>query len=210
VRFVDEHRHLGGVESICRVLTEHGMPIAPSGYWAAKARPPSARSVRDAELLAEIERIHADNYDVYGVRKVWHELQRRGHKVARCTVARLMRRAGLRGAARGGTKVRTTVAGSGHERATDKVNRNFTAECPNRTWVADFTYVAAWCGIVYVAFVVDVYSRAIVGWAAATNKRIPLVLNALDMALWRRDHDGHTVHDGLIHHSDAGLTALSL
>jgi putative transposase len=204
VSFIDEHRNrLGGVEPICRVLTGHGLSIAPSGYYAARNRPPSTRAIRDAALLAVIADIHKANYGVYGVVKVWQELQRRGFTVARCTVARLMRRAGLRGVVRGKT-VKTTVPGVGGERATDKVNRNFTADRPNRTWVADFTHVAAWCGIVYVAFVVDVYSRAIVGWSAATHKRTSLVLAALEMALWRRDRDGHSVQRGLTHHSDAG------
>ena len=204
MRFIDEHKdRFGGVEPICRVLRAHGLQIAPSGYWAAKARPASARARRDEQLQELIRQVHAAHYGVYGARKVWHELRRQGEQVARCTVERLMRRAGLAGAVRG-RKVRTTVADPGHERAGDRLGRDFTAERPNRTWVADFTYVAAWCGIVYVAFVVDVYSRAIVGWSAATNKRTPLVLNALDMGLWRRDHDGHTIGSGLIHHSDAG------
>jgi putative transposase len=204
VRFVDEHQgRFGGVEPICRVLSKHGWPIAPSGYYAAKKRPLSARDQRDAALLAEIHRIHAANYAAYGARKIWRELRRQGHQVARCTIERLMRRAGLVGISRG-KKVVTTVADPGHDRAADRVKRNFTAAGPNRTWVADFTHVAAWGGTVYVAFVVDVYSRAVVGWAAATNKRTPLVLNALDMALWRRDCDGRTVQKGLIHHSDAG------
>jgi putative transposase len=204
VRFIDEHKdRFGGVEPICRVLRAHGLQIAPSGYWAAKTRPPSARARRDEHLVELVGKVHAGHYGVYGARKVWHELRRQGHPVARCTVERLMRRAGLVGVVRG-RKIATTVREPGHERAGDLVNRDFTAQRPNRTWVADFTHVAAWCGIVYVAFVVDVYSRAIVGWAAATNKRTPLVLNALDMALWRRDRDGHTVRGGLIHHSDAG------
>jgi putative transposase len=204
VRFIDEHKdRFGGVEPICRVLREHGLQIAPSGYWAAKARPQSARACRDEQLLELIRQVHAAHYGVYGARKVWHELRRQGVQVARCTVERLMRQAGLAGAVRG-RKVRTTVGDPGQKRACDRLGRDFTAERPNRTWVADFTYVAAWCGIVYVAFVVDVYSRAIVGWSAATTKRTPLVLNALDMGLWRRDHDGHTIGSGLIHHSDAG------
>jgi putative transposase len=204
VRFIDEHKdRFGGVEPICRVLRAHGLQIAPSGYWAAKARPPSARACRDAWLTERIRAVHAAHYGVYGARKVWHELRRQGVVVARCTVERLMRAAGLAGAVRG-RKVRTTIPDPGHERAPDRVNRDFTAARPNRTWVADFTHVAAWSGVVYVAFVVDVYSRAIVGWSAATTKRTPLVLNALDMGLWRRDRAGHTVHGGLIHHSDAG------
>jgi putative transposase len=204
VRFVDEHKdRFGGVQPICRVLSGHGWQIAPSGYWAAKSRPPSARAVRDAALTADIVRIHVGNYSVYGVRKMWQELHRQGTSVARCTVARLMRAAGLAGVRRG-KKIRTTVADPGHERAGDLVNRNFTAPRPNRCWVADFTHVAAWSGVVYVAFAVDVYSRAIVGWSAATHKRTSLVLGALDMGLWRRDRAGQTVEKGLIHHSDAG------
>jgi putative transposase len=204
VRFIDEYRdRFGGVESICRVLRGHGVSIAPSTYYAVKARPPSMRQRRDEQLLAEIRRVHADHYGVYGARKVWRHLRREGQVVARCTVERLMRADGLRGAVRG-KKVRTTVADPGHQRATDRVNRDFAATGPNRIWVADFTHVAAWDGIVYVAFVVDVYSRAIVGWSAATNKRTPLVLGALNMALWRRDRADRPVHSGLIHHSDAG------
>jgi putative transposase len=154
-------------------------------------------------LLELIRRIHADNYGVYGARKIWWHLRRTGHEVARCTVERLMRQAGLAGAVRG-RKIRTTITNPDHQRAADLIRRDFTAERPNRRWVADFTYVATFAGMVYVSFVVDLYSRTIVGWSAATNKRTPLVLDALDMALWRRDFDGRTVEKGLIHHSDAG------
>ncbi|GAA3224852.1 hypothetical protein GCM10020256_33980 [Streptomyces thermocoprophilus] len=192
-----------GVEPICRVLSGHGLKIATSTYYAAKNRAPSARAVRDAELKAHISRVHADNYGVYGVRKVWRQLHREGIAVARCTVARLMRELGLEGARRG-KKIRTTVRGEGHERADDLLQRDFTASRPNERWVADFTYVATWSGIVYVAFVVDVFSRAIVGWSAATSKRAKLVLDALDMALWRRDRAGTPAGPGLVHHSDAG------
>jgi putative transposase len=204
VRFIDEHKaRFGGVEPICRVLAGHGFSIAPSTYYKSRAMPPSARAVADEQLLEQIRRVHADNYGVYGARKVWHQLRREGVPVARCTVERLMRRAGLRGVVRG-KKIRTTVADPGHERASDLVQRDFSADRPNRCWVADFTHVATFAGVVYVAFVVDVYSRAIVGWSAAMNKRTPLVLDALDMGLWRRDRDGRTVQPGLIHHSDAG------
>jgi len=203
VTFIDEHREVFGVEPICRVLSEHGLSIAPSTYYAAKTRQPSPRAVRDAELDAHITRIHAANYGVYGVRKVWRQLVREGHQVARCTVERRMRALGLEGVRRG-KKVRTTTADPCHQRAADLVKRQFTAARPNTVWVADFTYVAAWCGIVYVAFVVDVYSRAIVGWSASLNKRTPLVLDALDMALWRRDRAGRPTGPGLVHHSDAG------
>jgi len=203
VRFIDEHKDVFGVGPICRVLSGHGVPIAPSTYYAAKGRPPSARAVRDGQLKAEIMRIWKENYEVYGAYKMWRELNRQGITVARCTTERLMRELGLAGVRRG-RKVRTTVRDEGHERAADLLNRDFTASRPNQRWVADFTYVAAWSGIVYVAFVVDVYSRAIVGWSAATHKRTKLVLDALDMALWRRDRAGQPAGPGLIHHSDAG------
>jgi putative transposase len=203
VRFIDEHKRVFGVEPICRVLSQHGAPIAPSTYYAAKSRPPSARAVRDQQLKAEITRVWKENYEVYGADKVWLELNRQGIAVARCTTERLMRQLGLAGVRRG-RKVRTTVPGKGGHRASDLVGRDFTAPAPNRRWVADFTYVAAWCGIVYVAFVADIYSRAIVGWSAATHKRAKLVLDALQMALWRRDRDGRPAGPGLVHHSDAG------
>ncbi|WP_240496294.1 IS3 family transposase [Streptomyces torulosus] len=192
-----------GVEPICRVLTRHGLKIATSTYDAAKNRTPSVRSVRDAELKTQISRVHADNFSVYGVRKVWRQLHREGTPVARCTVARLMRDLGLEGARRG-KKIRTTIRDDGQERAGDLLRRDFTASRPNERWVADFTYVATWSGVVYVAFVVDVFSRAIVGWSAATSKRAKLVLDALDMALWRRDRAGTPAGPGLVHHSDAG------
>jgi putative transposase len=204
VRFIDEHTtRFGGVEPICRVLSEHGHKVAPSTYYAAKARPASARALRDEYLRKEIRRVFEDNYSVYGAHKIWRQLNREGIKVARCSVRRLMRAEGIHGAVRG-KKIRTTVSDPAHERAGDLLNRDFTATAPNRRWVADFTHVATWAGIVYVAFVVDIYSRAIVGWAAATNKRTSLVLNALQMALWRRERAGRPVPDGLIHHSDAG------
>ncbi|QFY05351.1 IS3 family transposase [Nonomuraea phyllanthi] len=203
VTFIDQHAEVFGVEPICRVLTEHGCPMSTSAYYAAKNRPPSPRAVRDAELDAHIQRIHADNYGVYGARKVWQQLLREGHRVARCTVERRMRALGLQGARRG-KKIRTTTPDPGHERAADRLQRDFTAQRPNSAWVADFTHVTAWCGVVYVAFVVDVYSRAIVGWAASLTKHTTLVLDALDMALWRRERTGHPAGPGLIHHSDAG------
>jgi len=203
VRFIDEHRdRFGGVEPICTRLTTHGCPIDPSTYYKIKKWPVSARTVRDAELTALIKQIHAANYGVYGARKVWHELRRQGYAVARCTVERLMRAAGLAGAVRG-RKIRTTVPDPSAERAPDLLKRAFVASAPNRVWVADFTYVGTFSGIVYVAFVVDTFSRRIVGWSAATSKRTPLVLAALEMGLWQRDRAGQE-RDGLIHHSDAG------
>ena len=172
-----------GVEPICRVLTSHGLKIATSTHYAAKNRTPSTRAVRDAELKTQISRVHTDNFSVYAVRKVWRQLHREGIPAARCTVARLMRDLGLQGARRG-KKIRTTIRDDGHDRAADLLRRDFTASRPNERWVADFTYVTTWSGIVYVAFVVDVFSRAIVGWSAATSKWAKLVLDALGMASW--------------------------
>lgn len=199
--FIDEHKEVFGVEPICRVLTQHGAPIAPSTYYAARSRPPSVRAVRDTWLKDQITSVWTENYQVYGADKVWLELNRQGIAVARCTVERLMRELGLHGARR---KVRATMPGKDGQRAGDLLNRDFTAPAPNRRWVADFTHVAAWSGVVYVAFVLDVYSRAVVGWSAATHKRAKLVLDAPQMALWRRDRDGHPAGPGLVHHSDAG------
>ncbi|MCX4768789.1 MULTISPECIES: IS3 family transposase [unclassified Streptomyces] len=187
------------------VLTGHDCKIAPSTYYAAKKRAtaPSARQVRDAALKDLITEVHEANSRVYGARKVWRELHRQGHAVARCTVERLMRELGVAGAVRG-KKVITTIADSSAERAPDLLDRKFVAPAPNRRWVADFTYVNTWSGVVYVAFVVDTFSRRIVGWSAATSKETKLVLDALDMALWQRDRDEHLYQQGeLIHHSDA-------
>jgi putative transposase len=203
VRFTGEHKGVFGVEPICRVLTQHGAAIAPSTCCAAKARPPSVRAVRDEYLKAELTRVWKENREVYGADTVWLELNRQGISVARCTTGRLMRQLGLQGVRRG-KKIRTTVPGRDGHRAGDLLNRDFTAPAPNRRWVAGFTYVAAWSGIVYAAFVVDIYSRAIVGWAAATHKRTKLVLDALQRALWRRDRDGRPAGAGLVPHSDAG------
>jgi transposase InsO family protein len=203
VTFVDEHRdRFGGVEPICRTLTEHGCSIDPSTYHHYKKRPPSARTIRDGELSELITKVHEENYGVYGARKVWRELRRQGQDVARCTVERLMRELGLSGAVRG-KKVRTTIADPRAERAPDLVQRDFVAPAPNKVWVADFTHVPAWSAVVYVSFVVDTFSRRIVGWSAATTKHTPLVLSAVEMGLWQRDRAGQT-RDGLIHHSDAG------
>ncbi|WP_460086543.1 IS3 family transposase [Streptomyces variabilis] len=204
---MDEHRdRFGGVEPICRTLTGHDCKIAPSTYYAHKKRlaAPSARTVRDTELKELIRQVHTGNYRVYGARKIWRELNRQGHAVARCTVERLMRELGIAGAVRG-RKVITTIPDQQAERAPDRVERDFVAGAPNRCWVADSTHVATWAGVVYVAFVVDTFSRRIVGWSAATSKETRLVLDALEMALWQRDRDKHPyVRGELIHHSDAG------
>ncbi|MFD8514385.1 IS3 family transposase [Streptomyces antimycoticus] len=207
VAFIDEHRdRFGGVEPICRTLTEHDCKIAPSTYYAHKKRleTPSARSVRDEELKERIQEVYTSNYRVYGARKIWRELNRQGHAVARCTVERLMRELGITGAVRG-KKVITTIAGPAAWRAPDLLDRDFVASAPNRCWVADFTHVAAWSGVVHVAFVVDTFSRRIVGWSASTSKETQLVLGSLEMALWQRDREGRPHTPGLlIHHSDAG------
>jgi putative transposase len=190
-----------GVEPICRVLQ-----VAPSTYYAARCRPPSARATRDMELVVEICRVHAENYSVYGADKVWTQLNREGTRVARCTVERLMRQEGLRGAVRGKTWTRTTFPG-GEDRPADLVDRQFRAPGPNQLWVADLTYVKTHAGWVYVAFVIDVFSRFVVGWQASTSLRTDLALDALEMAIWsRRDHD----LDGLVHHSDRGVQYLAI
>ncbi|GAA4561254.1 IS3 family transposase [Streptomyces collinus] len=191
------------VEPICRVLTSHGLKIATSTYYAAKNRTPSTRTARDTEKKTQIRRIHTDTFSVYGVRKVWRQLHREGISVARCTVARLMRDLGLEGARRG-KKICTTVRDDGHDRAADLLQRDFTASRPNERWVADYIYVAAWPGLVYVAFR---HGRAPAGDRGLVRRHQQagqLVLDALDMALWRRDSAGTPTGPRLVHHSDAG------
>ncbi|MFD9044885.1 IS3 family transposase [Streptomyces bottropensis] len=207
VAFIDEHKdRFGGVEPICRALTDHDCKIAPSTYYAHHKRQaaPAARTVRDAELKTLITQAYEANYRVYGARKIWRHLNRQGVSVARCTVERLMRDMGITGAVRG-KKVITTIPDESAQRAPDLVDRDFVAPAPNRCWVADFTHVATFAGVVYVAFVVDTFSRRIVGWSAATSKETRLVLDALEMALWQRDRNQRPHQKGkLIHHSDAG------
>jgi putative transposase len=209
VRFISDHKTRFGVEPICRVLTEHGVPIAPSTYYDAARRGPSARAVRDEELKAAISRVHGENYGVYGARKVWLALNREGTPVARCTVERLMRELGLAGARRG-RRVRTTRPDAAAARPADLVRRQFSPARPDRLWVADFTYVPTWAGMVYVAFVIDAYSRRILGWRAATSMRTSLVLDALEQALWTRRRDGNRDLAGLVHHTDAGSQYTSI
>ena len=177
------------------------MQIAPSTYYEIKRRQPSARARRDEVLIPLIIKIYNENYQVYGARKIWEELHRQGHAVARCTVERLMRRVGIRGVSRGRVKRRTTVPDRAAAAARpDLVRRDFTAPAPNRRWVADFTYVPIRTGTVYAAFIVDCFSRFIVGWRLAAHMRTDLPLDALEMALWQRD-----VRSGnLVHHSDRG------
>jgi len=202
--FVDEHREAYGVEPICTVL-----PIAPSSYYEQKARQadPSRlpeRTRRDAVLCEEIERVWGENRRLYGARKVWRQLHREGIEVARCTVERLMRRLDIAGAIRG-RKPRTTIPDESAARPADLVQRNFTATRPNQLWVADLTYVATWAGFVYVAFVIDVFSRRIVGWRASRSLRSDLALDALEQALYARPDTEH-----LVHHSDRGVQYLSI
>lgn len=209
MRFISEHKSRFGVEPICRVLTEHGVPIAPSTYYDAVRRAPSARAVRDEQLKAAISKVHAENYGVYGARKAWLALNRQGTAVARCTVERLMRDLGLAGARRG-RRIRTTIASPAAARPADLVRRQFTPPAPDRLWVADFTYVPTWAGMVYVAFVIDAYSRRILGWRAATSMKTALVLDALEQALWTRRREGKASLTGLIHHNDAGSQYTSI
>ena len=208
--YLDAHRHdvvdgrQVGVEPICAVLKDAGVQIAPSSYYASKTRAPSARAIRDAELIVDIKTAHQANLGVYGARKVHAELNREGIRVARCTVERLMRAEGLRGIARDKTRRTTFGDGAQTERPEDLVMRTFTATAPNQLWVADLTYVRTHAGWTYVAFVLDVFSRRIVGWQVSTSLRTDLALDALDMGLWTRHRSGQDL-TGLIHHSDRGV-----
>jgi putative transposase len=202
VRFITEHQGRWGVEPICRVLQ-----VAPSSYYAAIRRPPSARRRRDEGLKEEIRRVWDEHRQVYGADKVWAQLKREGIPVARCTVERLMRTLGLRGVVRGTTRVRTTIGDGASDRPLDLVARRFRAPAPNRLWVADLTYVKTHSGWVYVAFVVDVCSRYVVGWQVSRSLRTDLALDALEMALWSRRTQELT---GLIHHSDRGSQYLAI
>ena len=204
--FVDANRESYGVEPICRML-----PIAPSTYYEQKAREkdPSrlpARAKRDVQLRGEIRRVRQENFDVYGVRKVWRQLCREGRDVARCTVARLMREMGLQGAVRG-RRFKTTKPDSSGGRPMDLVERDFNATRPNELWVSDLTYIATWRGFVYVAFVIDVFARLIVGWRATTSLTAGIALDALEQALHERRLDPE---DPLVHHSDRGVQYVSL
>jgi len=198
------------VESICRVLTEHGVQVAPRTYRNWKTARPSDRVVADAYLTDALRATANTPEGMYGRRKMTAHLRRQGHRVAACTTDRLMRDEDLSGLVRGG-KHRTTIpAEQGGRRAPDLLDRDFTAQAPNRKWVTDFTYCRTWSGFVYVAFVIDCFSRAIVGWHATQVKNTAMVTTALKMALWRRDHEGRQIGDGLIHHSDAGSQYTSI
>ncbi len=198
--FIEQYRGRFGVEPICRV-----MDFNPSTYWAARSRPPSDRMLADERLKPEVSRVHKQNYGVYGAHKLWKQLNREGFRVARCTVARLMRDLGLRGVRRG-RKVRTTVPDGSAVRPADLVCRLFAACRPDELWVADFTYVRTWAGFCYAAFVIDVFSRMIVGWSLSTSLRTDMPLEALEMALWRR---GQPLPE-LVHHSDRGCQYTSI
>lgn len=206
VAFVDAHRAEYGVEPICAQL-----PMAPSSYYEHKARQadPSrapARVHRDRELESQIQRVWDENFQVYGVRKTWRQLNREDIEVARCTVARLMARLGLRGAVRG-RQFKTTLADAALARPEDWVQRNFAVERPDALWVSDLTYVATWSGFVYVAFVIDAYARRIVGWRVSNTLRSDLALDALEQALYERAPEAE---HGLVHHSDRGSQYLSI
>jgi len=205
VGFIDEHRHRWGVEPICSALKHQlGISIAPSTYYASKNRPPSARAQRDAVLKEQIMIIHTHpRKKVYGIRKIHAELHRIGYPVARCTVERLCRQLGIRGIVRGRFP-RTTKPTPETGRPADLVNRDFSAAAPNELWVADLTYVRTAAGWVYVAFVLDVFSRMIVGWQTSTRIYTDLALDALNMGLWNRTRHGQSVA-GLKHHSDRGI-----
>lgn len=206
IAFIDDHRGAYGVEPICKVL-----PIAPSTYHAQAARrvDPSllpARAQRDASLMPQIARVFEENFEVYGVRKVWRQLRREGQDVARCTVERLMQTMGLQGVIRG-RPVKTTISDKAAPCPLDHVNRQFRAPRPNALWVSDFTYVATWAGFVYVAFVIDTYARRIVGWRVSRTAHTSFVLDALEQAL----HDRRPIHRaGLVHHSDRGSQYVSI
>ena len=197
--FIEKHRTTWGVEPICRVLQ-----FAPSTYYAARKRLPCRRALRDEELKTEITRVHKENFSVYGADKVWRQLRREGIEVGRDRVARLMRSLGLEGVRRGKAK-RTTVAAEA-ARPADLVERDFTAPAPNVLWVADLTYVTTWSGFCYTAFIIDVFSRRIVGWRVSRSLSADLALDALEMAVWARQGD----LQGLVHHSDRGVQYLAI
>jgi putative transposase len=207
VGFIDDHRDVYGVEPICAVV-----PIAPSTYFRHKAQQEdptrrSARAQRDDALRVAIQRVWDEQHQVYGPRKVWRQLRREGHRVARCTVRRLMRAMGLAGAVRGRAWVTTTQSQPEAERPQDLVERQFAATRPNQLWVSDLTYVATWRGFVYVAFVIDVFARRLVGWRASASLRTDLALDALEQAIYDRCDDDT---GDLVHHSDRGTQYLSI
>jgi putative transposase len=220
IRFIAEHEDnqvpgpdggaglVWGVEPMCAVLSEHGVPISPSTYYEWINKAPTRRQLRDTELVQIITAQREDKktgkfVQTLGSRKLWIRLRGQGHDVARCTVERIMRAQGWEGA-RYGSRHKTTIADDSHPRYPDLVDRNFCAPAPNRLWVADFTYVPTWTGFVYVAFVIDAFSRRIVGWRAAKAMTTALVLDAVEHAFFTRAQEGNTNLHGLIAHNDAG------
>jgi putative transposase len=201
VKFINTFKERWGVEPICQTLE-----FAPSTYYAAVSRPPSARRVRDDQLKPQIERVHRENFDVYGVEKMWKQLRRQSVAVGRDQVARLMADLNLFGVVRGKAK-RTTIPADTDARPADLVDRVFKAVAPNLLWVADLTYVSTWAGTTYVSFVIDVFSRRIVGWRVSSSLRADLALDALEMAIWTR---GSKMLNGLVHHSDRGVQYLAI
>jgi transposase InsO family protein len=217
-RFIDEQRAAGrGVESICTVLREQGVQVAPRTYRSWRTTAPAARAFSDAQLIDKLRGLRTGSASggplpetLYGRRKMTAWLERCGFPgVSKHTVDRVMRGEGMRGLIRG-RKTRTTIPGKDGRRAGDLLNRDFRTTAPNRAWVTDFTYVSTWSGFTYIAFAIDLYSRAIVGWSAATTKDVAFVESCLSMALWRRDHAGRPVPAGMIHHSDAGSQYTSI
>jgi putative transposase len=198
VAYIDEHRDRFGVEPICRTLAAAGIKIAPSTYYSAKTRQPSARALRDAVMMPILLTLWVVNYRVYGARKLWKAARRAGHEIGRDQVARLMRQLGIRGVKRG-RRVITTRRDDQAARPPDLVNRRFTTNAPNQLWTMDLTYVATWAGVAYVCFITDAFSRKIVGWRVAANMRTEMVLDALEMARWSRG----TRLEGLVAHTDA-------
>ena len=198
--FIDDQRDQFGVAPICEVLQ-----VAPSTYYSSRSRPLSARAIRDAVMMPILLGLWKANYSVYGARKLWVAARKAGHVIGRDQVARLMRELGIRGVKRS-CRVRTTRPDPSAARSPDLVNRNFTADRPNALWVTDLTFVATWSGVAYVCFIVDAFSRKIVGWRVAAHMRTVTILDALEMARWSRD----TNLEGLVAHSDAGSQYTSI
>ena len=205
IAFIDAQRENHGIEPICKQL-----PISVSTYYEHKSREldpdkASNRSIRDRHHKAEIKRVWEANMQVYGARKIWKQLNREGFVIARCTVERLMKALAIQGATRGGARRKTTIPDAAQDKPFDLVKRQFIADRPNQLWVADITFVATWSGFVYVAFVIDVFSRYIVGWRVSRSMQTDLVLDALEQAIWARKDT-----QNLIHHSDRGSQYLSI
>jgi putative transposase len=205
VNYIDAYRGEFGVEPICTVLSEHGCKIAPSTYWSARSRTPSSRAARHAVLMPILLGLWVANYRVYGARKLWKAARRAGHAVGRDQVAHLMGELGIHGVRRG-RRYRTTRPDPTADRAPDLVRRDFSAQRPNQLWVTDLTYVPTWSGVAYVCFIVDAFSRTIVGWRVAAHMRTEMVLDAMEMACWSRG----THLEGLVAHSDAGSQFTSI